>query len=179
MQRPPPLLTALRLCRRTIFADYVLILRLHLCRLSYGNHVKEHTILLSGVESNHTLSYASRAVPFGTCKVHSRYPLASLPTSTQEPQNLLRGGKVPIGAAKHLCSVLGALPPSYSFAPPRYSVGSLPVAPPRVHQYEGRSLQVTSSPLCCEVGNRTRHAAKCYHSATHYRHTHNPGFLRP
>ena len=53
VQRPPPLLTALRLCRRTIFADYAHFLSLHLCRLSYCKHVKE-LCLLVGEESNPT-----------------------------------------------------------------------------------------------------------------------------
>ena len=41
---------------------------------------------------------------------HSRYPLASLPSSTQEPQNpLARIGKVFLGAAKHPISAPTAL----------------------------------------------------------------------
>ena len=134
---------------------------------------------MSEGESNPPLSYASRAVPFGTCKVHLatlsrayRHPPRSLRTSCEEERFFL--------GAKH----------PYHTRLLRYSVGSLPAAPPRIHQYEGRSLQVTSSPLCCEVWNRTRHRAKCsisdtsiiqrgrraycYHSATHYRPTHIP-----
>lgn len=60
--------------------------------------------------------------------------------STQEPQNpFARIGNASIGASKH----------QYHSRLLRYSVGSLPVAPPR------------PPPLCCEVGNRTRHRAKC------------------
>lgn len=119
-------------------------------------YVKEPTILLSEGESTPpiVLRFQSRAIRH--LQSPSRYPLASLPTSTQDLRTSCEEERFSRGAAKH----------PYFLRLLRYSVGSLPAAPPRLHQYEGRSLQVTSSPLCCEVGNRTRHRAKCSISDT-------------
>lgn len=125
-----------------------------------SQYVKEPTILVGrrGFEPHTVLRL------FGVSTLyHTRYPLASTtihPGASEsfckDRKGFHRCGQAPLSSMPlHCCG-------SYHSRLPRYSVGSLPVAPPR------------PPPLCCEVGNRTRHVAECYHSATHYRHTHIP-----
>lgn len=95
------------------------------------------------------------------------HPGASVQTRRLTPS---AGKRSTLGAVKHPCFSRLL----------RYSGGACKSLPPPPRP----------PPLCCEVGNRTRHAAKCsrcdtsiiqrwrraycYHSATHYRHTHIP-----